>query len=92
MGADIEIGRHTHSVNNSPGNTVLTLILGPCVVARHLTSWNCAALVTAYAIEEPFCDTPYPILSSAKPSQTKSMLIDEKGKGRGENAPLSSQW
>lgn len=39
--------KHTHSVSNSPGRTVLTRILGPCVAPRHLMSWSCAALVTA---------------------------------------------
>lgn len=31
-------GRHTHSVRRRPGSTVLIRVLGPCVVARHLTS------------------------------------------------------
>lgn len=32
----------THSVRRSPGEMALTLILGPCVVARHFIRWRAA--------------------------------------------------
>jgi hypothetical protein len=49
----------THSVRSKPGRTVLTRILGPTVTARHLTSWSCAAFVTAYGMLEPPWLIPY---------------------------------
>jgi hypothetical protein len=51
------VGKRTHSVRSSPGSTVFTRILGPCVAPRHLMRCSCAALVTEYGMEDPAWDT-----------------------------------
>lgn len=48
----------THSVKSRPGNTALTLHFLPCVCAKHFIKCNCAALVTAYGIDDPEMDAP----------------------------------
>lgn len=47
-----------HSVSSSPGSTALTLIFGPCVVARHFMRCSCAALVTLYGMLLPLALIP----------------------------------